>query len=558
MNLLERAHDKEFWKEVREDDFYKGRRDFLLSMWDKHCQSDDTEALRYSDFKLFWTTGNRSIYQGPYFARRHQLEYSALLALIYPEEEKYINKVMDLIYAICDEYTWCLPAHQGQLEPNNNCRVDLFASETGYHLSEILVLLGDRLDPLIKNRIMAETKRRIVDPYTAVENYGWWENGTSNWTAVCTGSVAGMMMHLYPEKVKDCLPRFERSMNLFISGFGDDGICFEGCGYWGYGFGFFTLYADLIYKFTDGEIDWWKKDKVRTVATFLQKMFLSENSSVSFADGGGRLVYSQWLLHFLKKKYPADVLVYDPKYAGNGSGKFAYHLRQFIWLDKDIMENPAPHNTPLECYFDQSQWFVKKTENYGFAAKGGCNAEHHNHNDVGSFIFAKNGRQVLMDLGSGIYTRQYFAKDTRYEIVECSSRGHSVPIVDGKVQFFGKAAAATNTAYENGVFSTDIAGAYQCDGLESIKRSFSFTADTVTLTDDFVYSGAGEIVDRIVTLFEPNIDGDTITVEDVTIKFDPALCDVSVSTEIRERKDTCYLINFTLKPGVKTFTCEMR
>ena len=131
MNLLERAHDKEFWKEVREDDFYKGRRDFLHAMWDKHCQNDDTEVLRYSDFKLFWTTGNRSIYQGPYFGRRHQLEYAALLALIYPEEEKYINKVMDLIYTICDEYTWCLPAHQGQLEPNNNSRVDLFASETG-------------------------------------------------------------------------------------------------------------------------------------------------------------------------------------------------------------------------------------------------------------------------------------------------------------------------------------------------------------------------------------------------------------------------------------------
>ncbi len=558
MKLLERAHDKEFWAEVRESDFYKSRRDFLHAMWDKHCQNENTEALRCSDFKLFWTTGNRKIYESTYFGRRHQLEYAALLALIYPEEEKYINKVMDLIYTICDEYTWCLPAHQGKLEPNNNCRIDLFASETGYHLSEILVLLGDRLDPLIKNRIMAETERRIVIPYSSVDNYGWWENGTSNWTAVCTGSVAGMMMHLYPEKVKDLLPRFEASMEKFISGFGDDGVCFEGCGYWGYGFGFFTLYADLIKKFTDGEIDWWKKDKVKTVATFLQKMFLSENSSVSFADGGGRLSYSQWLLHHLKKQYPNDVLVYDPKYGGNGSGKFAYHVRQFLWLDKEILENSAPLNTPLECYFDQSQWFIKKTENYGFAAKGGCNAEHHNHNDVGSFIFAKNGRQVLMDLGSGIYTRQYFAKDTRYGILETSSRGHSVPIVDGVVQFFGKDAAATNTSYENGVFSTDIAGAYKCEGLESIKRSFSFTNDTVTLTDDFVYSGAGEIVERIVTLFEPKIEGNTITVEDVTITFDPAICSVSVNTETRERKDTCYMLDFTLNKDVKKFICEMK
>ena len=80
----------------------------------------------------------------------------------------------------------------------------------------------------------------------------------------------------------------------------------------------------------------------------------------------------------------------------------------------------------------------------------------------------------------------------------------------------------------------------------------------MTLTDNFVYSGAGEIVDRIVTLFEPKINGNTVTVEDVTVTFDPSLCDVSVSSEIRERKDTCYLINFTLKPGVRTFVCTMK
>ena len=78
------------------------------------------------------------------------------------------------------------------------------------------------------------------------------------------------------------------------------------------------------------------------------------------------------------------------------------------------------------------------------------------------------------------------------------------------------------------------------------------------MTDEFVYAGAGEIVDRIVTLFEPKVDGNTVTVEDVTVTFDPSLCDVSVNSEIRERKDTCYLIDFKLKPGVRMFTCTMK
>ena len=42
-----------------------------------------------------------------------------------------------------------------------------------------------------------------------------------------------------------------------------------------------------------------------------------------------------------------------------------------------------------EYYAPDAQWFIKRTPFYGFAVKGGCNNEHHNHNDVGSFIFAK-------------------------------------------------------------------------------------------------------------------------------------------------------------------------
>jgi len=78
------------------------------------------------------------------------------------------------------------------------------------------------------------------------------------------------------------------------------------------------------------------------------------------------------------------------------------------------------------------------------------------------------------------------------------------------------------------------------------------------MTDEFVYSGAGEIIDRIVTLYKPEIVGDTVKVEDVTITFDPEICDVTINSEVRERKDTCYMIDFKLKPGINTFTCEMK
>ncbi len=559
MKTLGKAMTPEFWQDVREKDCYKRFRDELLYNWKERCEQP-IYSLKYTDFILYKKTGNRGVYEHTYFNHRHQLNNSALLALIYPEEEKYINFLMDIIYAVCDEYTWCLPAHQGNLDVNCNDRIDLFASETGFTLSEIYTLLGDRLEPLIRDRIRAEINRRIINPFTAKEHYGWWEGGTSNWTAVCMGSVAGAIMHMNPELAKTLIPRFNASMDKYLTGFNNDGMCLEGCGYWHYGFGFFTVYADMIRIFTDGEVDYFKLPKVKTISTFIQKMYLSGRSCVSFADGGKTLEFHLGLVHYLKDEYPDDVLAYAPKYSYNfdGCGRWCLHLRSAMWLNEEYFNNPADDTVSQECYAPDSQWFVKRTANYGFAAKGGHNAELHNHNDVGTFIFAKNGRQVIMDLGAGSYTRQYFSAE-RYSFLECSSRGHNVPIINGNFQGTGSQFSSKDTAYENGVFSTEFAGAYQLEGLNTINRAFSFTEDAVTLCDKFDYTGEGEIVERMVSLFKPEIvEPGKIKVEDVEISYCPHCSEAIINSEPKNAKDTCYFIDFKLNAGVNEFKATIK
>ena len=85
MHLLGKAMDKSFWREVREKDCYKKYRDELFDWWDKSAADDSMESLKYSEFKLFWITGDRKQYQTPYYARRRALSCSALLSLIYPD-----------------------------------------------------------------------------------------------------------------------------------------------------------------------------------------------------------------------------------------------------------------------------------------------------------------------------------------------------------------------------------------------------------------------------------------------------------------------------------------
>jgi hypothetical protein len=79
-----------------------------------------------------------------------------------------------------------------------------------------------------------------------------------------------------------------------------------------------------------------------------------------------------------------------------------------------------------------------------FAAKAGHNAEHHNHNDCGSFILNRNGEPALIEIGAPKYVGSYFSSDeTRYTFLAARSLGHSVPLVNGVEQVAGAKFAAT-------------------------------------------------------------------------------------------------------------------
>lgn len=555
MKLMGKAQDKEFWAYVREADCYKSIIERLKNDYAKNMETGPLKCHKYSEFKLFWTTGNRTIYEKGFNLVRARVLYSAILSLIYPENEEYLDVLMDSISAVCDEYSWCLPAHHGKLEVNDNARIDLTAATTAAHLAEIYTVLEDRLEPLIKNRIKAEIDRRIVNTFCPAVNY-WWERGRMNWTAVCMGSVARAIMLVRPDIITEqFIQRTVTSMEGFLTGFDSMGICFEGCGYWAYGFGHFVTYAEMLRRFTDGRIDFFKREKVKNISTYYQKMFLSGDKSASFSDSGNVLRYPLYLMHFLKSEYPDDVLVYKTQYASWDSGS----IRSFSWYDDETFKNPAKDDVSFELFAPEAEWMIKKTAAYGFAAKGGCNNEFHNHNDVGSFVFAKDGEHVFTDPGGGQYTRQYFAAETRYLGVECSSRGHSVPIVNGENQKFGREYAAKDVSYENGVLTMDIAGVYAMDGLDSLIRRIEMNDDCVRLTDTFDYNGEGDIVDRVVTRTQPVIgENGNVTVGKGSLIYNVDDADIDVTSEIDSKNNAIWFIDLKLKKGIKSITYLMK
>ncbi|MBQ8880212.1 MAG: heparinase II/III family protein [Clostridia bacterium] len=555
MNLLNKASDPSFWNKVREEEYYKPFIANLMSVWDELCENRDFPDLPYSKYTLFFTEGDREVYERPYFERRRILNVSAMLSLIYPDEDKYFSKLQDAIFCVCNEYTWCLPAHvyahgHGSHEPYI---VDLFAAQTGFSLAEIYVLLSGRMDGVISNLLLSETKRRTVDATIANADKWWWETSTNNWSAICGGCIGCIAMLLCPEKLADLKPRIDSAMEFYISGFLGEGMCVEGLNYWDFGFGYFTVYADMLYDYTEEREDYFARDDVKRIAAFPSKVMLTGNVVASFSDASLTASLSRGIVHYLRDKYSGSVTMPGDKYCidNSQSDRFAYMLRSVLWTEKPYGKTDDEKNEFGYFYAEKSQWYVNKSSQISFAAKGGHNNEPHNHNDIGSFIVAYDGRQIFADVGKGRYTADYFG-DKRYLSFEPSSSSHSLPIIDGKGQLPGECYKARDVVATDSLFTLDIAGAYGNPDVVSLRRRFELTEAKVTLTDSFQLKKDLPITERFVTFTEPQLYDGTLLVDGAMVGYSDGASEVRV-TKRTTYLGGCYLIDFVLSAGAKSF-----
>ena len=248
-------------------------------------------------------------------------------------------------------------------------------------------------------------------------------------------------------------PRIAFTMRRFLSGFSADGICAEGVDYWSYGFGFFTVYARLLREFTHGRKNYFKRPKVKEIAGFYQKISLGGGVTVSFSDGGQRGRYYPGLLNFLREEYPDAIGPLPPE-----SGMITIMLPLLPGAGLLFIQWLAGwEGSPWgdDILRPEERVLIRRTTSYGFAAKGGSNDVSHNHNDIGSFIVVSGGRQLLCDLGPGEYVKDYFNDQKRYQYFCTSSRGHSVPVINGQLQGHG-AKYRSVSAWKDGVFEIEM------------------------------------------------------------------------------------------------------
>lgn len=182
-----------------------------------------------------------------YFGKRKALTAFGLY-LQWKKSQEAKRYFKNLLFDICQEYSWCLTTHleiknNGFLKPRDT--IDLFAAETAQTLAKLLVLFKDCVEPFLVDEIKRNIQQRILTPFENQKQD--WESLENNWSAVC-GSCVGITALILDPK-PEILNRCKQALIAYLRGFGDDGCCTEGISYWVYGFGYYTYFADISFSY---------------------------------------------------------------------------------------------------------------------------------------------------------------------------------------------------------------------------------------------------------------------------------------------------------------------
>ena len=501
--------DREKWNEIRTDVKYKALIDKLNEAYRADCENQEIEYIPFSLWIDFAKTGERLSFENVYFKRRRQLSIYTVLSMLYPENEEYLIKLQDVICAVCEEYSWCLPAHLPADRLNSPCYIDLYAAETGLYMAEVKYMLSDRLSPLVIERMTKEIDRRIVKSIQSKSYF--FEDCKSNWASVCGAAVAITLMYENPDVYILVKARIESCMRNYLESIGEDGSVSEGTEYWGYGFGFYVLYADMLKRYTYNKVDVMNTEKIKKLSFFYSDMCMSNSTVFSFSDSECVQNYEMATLYYLNTRF--GVGIPSMNHGTITFSRLSWAIRAFLFF------NPEKENAEIAdgiAYYSDLQCYIDKREKYAFAVKGGHNEEEHNHNDVASFVVVSQDKQLICDLGAPVYSAYAFSEDAYETLIQKASWGHNVPIIGDKGQGHGRKYSGKLSIDDN-IISIDFKEAYPVK-MSKLLRKFEMKNDEIILIDE--YDTNVSFAERFVTEVEPQISNGCITIGCMKMMFE--------------------------------------
>lgn len=455
---------------------------------------------KYTAFRRFINDGDREEFEEPYFGRRARLSALAFRAFLGVDAGLPLKTLIeDYIWAICEETTWVLPAHEW-------VAVDLFSAETAFLLAQTVALLGDQIGFEVAHRVYTEVDRRVFEPYLHTHRTMNWYTGHSNWNGVCNSSVASafLLLERDPRRVAWALSLVMRGLQAFLdTAFESDGSSNEGVGYWHYGLINLIALAEMLRARSGAALDPLASPRLRQIAAYPPAMQLSGSVFAAFSDCDETTDFNFGIIQRLAERSGVAALRnLTAKPAEPGiDWRIQMQIRNLLWWD-----GVQPDATAITDAVLSAPGIARLTGKtaagvpYVAAIKAGHNEENHNQNDIASFVLHVDGENLLTDPGRGLYSRQYFGPN-RYDNIFANSYGHSVPRIGGQLQAPGRQHRGELTEVEveaeAKAATVEFARAYPVEALAWAVRTLSVGDEgVVILTDAFEFTGKSELVEE--------------------------------------------------------------
>lgn len=334
---------------------------------------------------------------------------------------------------------------------------------TSYLVGEQL----DRISPMIRERIQYEIEHRITSVNLERDDFWWMGFGgrtVNNWNPwICSNWLtAVLLLEKDPERRIHSIHKILQCLDNFLNPYPRDGGCDEGPGYWSRAGGSLYDCLELLHSASQGQIDIYDVPLIREIGRFICRAYISHPYFINFADAAAKInAEASLIFRYGKSVGDEDMMGFGAflaKKQGMGEGdirgsfgSLGRVLPLIFHLD-ELLEAEPREPLARDSWLPALQVMGARSDersNKGFyvAAKGGHNAESHNHNDV----------------GVETYTAKTFS-DRRYEIWTMQSAYHNLPTINGVMQKNGSEFCAEDVSYsaeeKNVTFSLDISKAY--------------------------------------------------------------------------------------------------
>jgi len=377
-------------------------------------------------------------------------------------------------------------------------------------LAWIHYLLGPQLDevsPLVTQRIRLEAQRRVLTPCLERDDF-WWmgycERRVNNWNPWCNSNwlAAALLLEEDPERRAAAVARIADSLDRFIDPYPADGGCDEGPGYWGRAGASLYDCLELLHSATDGRVDVYGEPLIRNIGQYIYRVQIADRYYVNFADAPALVETPPGVVYGYGKRIDDRQMMqlgawalHHQKTAARGAGYSLTRELPLLFALEEMQTCSPTAPLPRDTWLPGIQVMTARDRDGScqglyLAAKGGHNAESHNHNDVGHFVAYVDGRPALVDVGVEVYSAKTFSAD-RYDIWTMQSAYHGLPTVDGVMQAPGHQFAARDVKYSvddaGACLEMDLAPAYPEEAdMVTWKRTIRLVrGQAVALRDEF-------------------------------------------------------------------------